>query len=1143
MLCGHGYVQKEVQAREQRIREALRNAGLTFLDHQVEFRDAGQIATWVNHHPAVAAWLKEQTQPGTLGPFHSWSHWAGRYEHEDSPWVEDQRLPPLQRQLFELVSNPHGVARVVGLSGVGKSRLVLEALASSDLGSSFPTDLVLFSDASEAEITDINRTVQTWAELQSRAVLVVDRCSPESHETLAKMVLRPSSRLSLITIDNEIPSGTLDGTAIVVDKAPHAVIEAVINGVSPGLPPEDQRRLVRFSEGFPGMAIRLAKSWNEARPVAHATEDHVVEDYIRGRSRHESDLLVKAAMLLATFGLVQMGHGASAQLQEIAGKGRGITADDLRASLERLRSRDVVQNRGRFVTLQPRPIAMRLAERQWQEWSESEWDSVLAGDTASSLRTLAARQLAVLNTTATSQRVVAHVCRPDGPFDCLDGATGRTKAEVLSALAEVDPQVVVNQIERALNNVHDLLEVKGDTRRHLVWALEKIAFQSETFDEGARLLLRLAIAENEDGISNNATGQFTALFPILAGSTAADGRSRQLFLKQAADTNDPIQRSVVVDALLSGAKTDFFSRLVGPESHGSKPALKEWRPDTAEGASDYISSCVAMLATIAANDDDSALAAREGLAGHLRSLVCHGFIDAVEDATAQVSQVRNEWPDAMESLGHYLEYDASDSDTRLICRVRRLIAMLQPTDLTSRVRFLVTEMPWDYPCGEKLDFDERENRQVEAVRALAVELASQASSLEGVLPQVSRGQQRMATVFGNAIAENTSFPSDSLERIVQAAIGAPKNERNFDLLSGFVSRLSESHPGIVASFKHRAAKSQDLAPALPLICWRLGVTSEDIPLVLGALEAGYLSPWQLEQWTLGGVLGQLPPTVVATLLGAMLEQSDEAFTVGIDLMGMYAHGAHRRLEDLKPQILQIAQNVRRWKLGHGDTMGIHHFETIMKWILNRGRRDHDACAVAFALSRAIVDSTDWDDRKFIRPVISLLLSRFPEISWPLIGQAIVSDQSGAWRFEFVLGEQFGPEKRPPILSLPEDTLFAWCHAYTDAAPAFAAAVVPVLSSHKVELSDAEFHPLMTRLLNEFGDRVDVRRAISRNLGTFGWSGSVSTYFALHQAPLRNLKKHPKYEVRHWAKVTLRELDERIESARIEEEEDEAHWSI
>ena len=71
MLCAHPYDGKQINERKARICKALRDAGMNIEDEQVDFRDAEQIATWVNSHPPVATWVKEQTH-GTIGPFRSW---------------------------------------------------------------------------------------------------------------------------------------------------------------------------------------------------------------------------------------------------------------------------------------------------------------------------------------------------------------------------------------------------------------------------------------------------------------------------------------------------------------------------------------------------------------------------------------------------------------------------------------------------------------------------------------------------------------------------------------------------------------------------------------------------------------------------------------------------------------------------------------------------------------------------------------------------------------------------------------------------------------------------------------------------------------------------------------------------------------
>ena len=104
---------------------------MDIVDDQVWFRDADWIAEWVNRYPSVAVWVKQRTQPGTIGPFRSWTHWAARPEHEDSRWVDDERLPELRDLIRARAMVPRHVVRVVGPLGIGKSRLILEALAPS----------------------------------------------------------------------------------------------------------------------------------------------------------------------------------------------------------------------------------------------------------------------------------------------------------------------------------------------------------------------------------------------------------------------------------------------------------------------------------------------------------------------------------------------------------------------------------------------------------------------------------------------------------------------------------------------------------------------------------------------------------------------------------------------------------------------------------------------------------------------------------------------------------------------------------------------------------------------------------------------------------------------------------------------------
>jgi hypothetical protein len=157
-------------------------------------------------------------------------------------------------------------------------------------------------------------------------------------------------------------------------------------------------------------------------------------------------------------------------------------------------------------------------------------------------------------------------------------------------------------------------------------------------------------------------------------------------------------------------------------------------------------------------------------------------------------------------------------------------------------------------------------------------------------------------------------------------------------------------------------------------------------------------------------------------------------------------------------------------------MDDYHFKEMMEWILAKGRGDRDACAIALSLAKRLVAVDEERNDELIKPLLPRLLADFAEIVWPILGQGIVSGQMEAWRLQQVLGDSFTfYVKKPSILQLPPDMLFAWCHAHPDSAPAFVASIVPVLTSRNPDDADRTLHPTMKRLLDEFGSRVDVLR--------------------------------------------------------------------
>ena len=1146
MLCSHPYNQEAIQARENSARKALRGAGLTTIsDDHIQFRSAEQIANWVNHHPAVAVWLQEKTQPGTVGPFRSWVQWSGDAEHDSSPWVEDERLTGLRQQLLRLITQRQGMARVVGLSGVGKTRLVMEALRPSAEGEETGYDLstqVMYTSQQ-----DIASVVQTLADIGQPAIVVVDDCALPTHRTLSNIVQRQSSRLSLITIDNDVPVGTLDDSTIKVDHAPSSVTEAIINQALPGLPSEDQRRLSRFSRGFPKIATRLSLIWPRSEPVVNATDDDLVDAFVLGRRPRNPELLLQSAELLSVFDLVGVESSEGAHFAEIAGLGHNLDADSFRLAVKDLADRGIVQRWGRLGRLQPLPIALRLAERQWRRWTPERWDRILAGPASTDLKVAAARQLTLLNETLLAGEIVRHVCRHGGTLDSAEGISQAGHCEMLSYLAEIDAETVARQLERCVNEFEELALLASHIRHHLRRALSKIAFLPETFEEGARLLLRLATAENE-GSASSSYGGFPGLFPVFLGDTAAEGRARlellDALIDDAINNGCTAMQVMVVKALSAGIKVNNFSRMSGPEVHGARPALQCWVPATQREVSEYVGSCLTRLAGFALQNDEAGTLARSELGISLRGLVRHGFIDSVAEVVRQVNGDVGFWPQALRSLMGLLAYDAERLSLDVIERIQTLVGELQPQTIDLRVRALVTELAWpnETTVGE-VDITQQWERRVEAVRNLASELMDRPSDLDRLLPQLSGGRQAMTFVLGQAIARLSDTPLEWLESIALAVVQVPQTGRNFELLAGYVAGLGERDPNFPSGFKKELLRSPELSPAFPLISARLGITLPDIDLAVSAVKEGVLLPRQFTIWSYGGVLSEVPTPAVATLIDAFLGQDTDGFEVALELVDMYAFGHKEKLEGLRPQILKLAEQASYRDVVSDPVMTEHHFEEVVGWVLEKGRQDEDARAVALIVARALVNSESFHEDRLLKLVVPVLLRGFPEIVWPLIGQAIVSGGKRALRLQWMLGDSFSYDHEPNslILNLPEDVLLAWCHATPDHGPAFAGAVLPVLTTRDPKATERELHPSTARLIDEFGERNDVQQEIEANIHSFGWRGSPTIYYQVYDAPMRGLLQHNKPAVRRWAKAMLRRLDETVQQERTREQEREARW--
>lgn len=212
-----------LQNRRKAMRDAVRdepNAGAIVLD----FYDRGRVATWVRSHPGLIPWVRALVGRPLQG-WQSYGAWASNSPAGEYILDERLRLHPRGRstsnsvsvlagilQLRDLLRQERSVVRLVGLSGVGKTRLVQALFDDKIASGSLDPSIAIYTNIGDSPAPPPVALATNLALAGLRAVLVVDNCPPDLHQRLGEVCRQATSSLSLITVEFDVQDDQPEGT-------------------------------------------------------------------------------------------------------------------------------------------------------------------------------------------------------------------------------------------------------------------------------------------------------------------------------------------------------------------------------------------------------------------------------------------------------------------------------------------------------------------------------------------------------------------------------------------------------------------------------------------------------------------------------------------------------------------------------------------------------------------------------------------------------------------------------------------------------------------------------------------------------------------------------------------------------------------
>ncbi|MCS4174582.1 hypothetical protein [Salinibacter ruber] len=1154
--------------RIEAMRDAVRDSDAEIGPESVDFHvfDASRIVAWARHYPSVVALIRGMTGQPMVNAFKSWEEWAQNRRFAAPLALPEEMKVNLKRLRASLLEEGT-VVRIVGLSGLGKTRLALEALRPPGDAEDNPeraalSGLTLYARQGDLPRHEIIQTVTDLVRRELEAVIVLDDCEIELHDDLAAIVDRPGSKVRLLTLDYELTEGENRGERLeLTPESQRPVVRKMLEEAPEAneLDEADRDRVEQFAQGFPLIAELLLKGWAEEGVRGDTLSDEtLVTRMLFGREEDaERRSMIQCCALFAYFGV--KGDVAD-QLTFIARVVADVDRSTLHRECKKFVDRGIMQRRGRVMRVRPLPLALHLAAEWWQTAPSGEAQRLIAGVEKVGLVKPVCRQLERLHEVENAREIAGDLCADGNPFTRAEVLRTSTGGRIFRALAVLNPPAAASALEIAFGDktTEELLKVK-DGRRQIVRALEQLAFHEETFRTAARMLLHFAAAENERW-ANNATGRFQQLFHIALSGTQTPAIERVTVLEEGIRSDDPERRKMAIKGLGSALKSRHFSRSVGEErkGRGRGAGPEDWTPNRSEEVFEYWRECLELLANKGTEEGEEGELAREKLGEQIGSLltilgVSHEAEQAVRDVANYVDGV---WLKGLEAAGQALGTRPDEMPEGLKNRLQQLREDILSEDLRERLKYVVTSPP----RSERMRKTEEgefvrvgENR----ARDLARELIDNGPpDWKEVAEVLCEGRQQHARVFGREVAALIDDPGPVVKASLEVLSDLPEDKgRHWGLIAGVLSNTS-------SEFRNQILDSVLNSEGLREGYWRLlqstGIETEDLGKLVEAVKEGLIQERELAELRFS--FGRVQPERLAEFANRILEVDDHHGPAILEIIQAYEHRHEDQWEELQDIQREVALvNLSASALKQRDWQRSYTWRETLAPLL-RNREDEElARAVAeqiIELAESASPSTSIGPE--LDEVVEALFDNYLEEVWPMFGDALLSGSLKSMTImeivaknPLVSSSETGPGGSL-FRSIDNDFLVEWCEDNAPEAPALLGQAVPIFAKESESTSDKrsgvedeprdpEWHPFALRLLDEFGDLDEVRSSISSNIFSFSSMGSRIPYYERRIALLEELLEHDLLDVRQWASEEISRYEKAIEQERQEEQERNLRW--
>lgn len=878
-------------------------------DLTLDFYDRGRVASWVRDHAGMVLWVRNKIGRPLPGwrSYEAWSYvpggMKGEYLLDDAVRVRtdtETTEPGLSaaagiQRVRDRLCHPGGVVRLVGLSGVGKTRFV-QALFDSRVGeSSLDPALALYTDVADGPDPSAATLIQNLIALRSRAIVVVDNCPPDLPRRVSDVCRVPESTVSVITVEYDIREDQPEGTEVFeLVASSEALIEKLLKQRFSYLSWPDLDTIARFSGGNARIAIALAETVRREETIAGMSDDDLFKRLFEQRHGPSESLLIAAQglSLVYSFQGEDVSERDEAELVRL-GTVVGKYAQEMFQSAVELGRRGLIQRRGVWRAVLPQAIANRLAARALQNIPATVIDKYLINEAPERLLRSFSRRLGYLDGSPEARQIARRWLGTGGLLaDVLD--LNDLGESMFRNIAPVDPEATLLALERAVLGSASDESAKKSAR--YVQLLVSLAYEAEHFERSVALLAKIAVAGAEGSRAstgrnaNDASKALGSLFLIQLSGTHASPEQRESVIRSLLDSNDPTERELGLRALDAAITAWNFSPVLN-FGFGARSRDYGYWPDTREAVVKWFSRFLKLAEDLACSSHPEAPRVRTIIADNFRGLWTGALMyEDLERICNSISQ-KVFWSEGWAAVRQTEYYDSKGFTPEVIKNLAGIEALLQPRGTIQRVRSIILAESGSV-VGIPLVGDRNESiesamsRLQDTAYELGVSVAADRGALTELLPELVRTRSDQIWSFGRGLAQGADDPAEIWKQLVSQLRPVPVQGATPWVFRGFLNGLHQKNAALAEGMLDDAIHDDALAQWYPPLETGIGeINKQGLRRLLLSLELGKAPIANYQVLEAGRVTDGLSGPDFKTLLSRISDHSDGIY-VAVEILYM-----------------------------------------------------------------------------------------------------------------------------------------------------------------------------------------------------------------------------------------------------------------